>query len=57
MHILADTLTSIMAIIALVLGKYYGLIFLDPITGMIGGLIILKWAGNLVKSSFKILLR
>lgn len=56
MHILADALTSIMAIVALVLGKYYGWSFLDPITGLIGGLIILNWAGGLIKSSFKILL-
>ena len=56
LHILADTLTSIMAIFALLLGKYLGLVFLDPIIGIVGGLIILKWAINLLKKSFKILI-
>lgn len=56
MHILADALTSVMAIIALLMGKYFGLIFLDPLIGIIGGLIILKWAIGLIKQSFKIII-
>ena len=55
LHILADALTSIMAIVALVLGKYYGWVFLDPLMGMIGGCIILKWAINLLRGSFAVL--
>ncbi len=57
MHILADALTSIMAIAALLMGKYFGLVFFDPLIGVVGGLIILNWAGNLIKSSFNILLK
>ena len=56
LHILADVLTSIMAILALFLGKYFGLILLDPLIGMLGGFIILKWAINLLKSSFNTLI-
>lgn len=56
LHILADALTSIMAIVALLLGKYFGLVFLDPLIGIVGGIIILKWAINLFKDSFKILI-
>ncbi len=56
MHILADTLTSVLAIVALLLGKYFGLVLLDPIMGIVGGSIILKWAIDLLKSSFKILI-
>lgn len=56
LHILADALTSIMAIVALLLGKYFGLVFLDPLIGVIGGIIILKWAIGLLKDSFKILI-
>lgn len=56
MHILADTLTSVLAIVALLLGKYFGLVLLDPIMGIVGGAIILKWAIDLLKSSFKILI-
>lgn len=56
LHILADAFTSILAIGALLLGKYFGLVFLDPIIGVVGGLIIAKWAVGLIKSSSLILL-
>ncbi len=56
MHIIADAFTSILAIGALLLGKYFGLAFLDPVIGVVGGVIILKWALALIKSSSLILL-
>ena len=55
LHILADALTSVTAIVALLLGKYFGWVFFDPLMGLIGGLIILKWSAGLIKSSFNIL--
>ncbi len=55
-HILADALTSILAISALLIGKYLGIIYLDPIIGILGGLLILKWAANLMKHTTKILI-
>lgn len=48
-HILADTLTSILAIFALLTGKYFNIICLDAIIGVIGGILILKWAFGLIK--------
>ena len=56
LHILADAFTSILAIGALLLGKYFGLVFLDPVIGILGGIIIAKWAVGLIKSSSLILL-
>ena len=56
LHILADALTSIFAICALILGKYLGWVILDPIIGILGGIIIAKWAIGLLISSSKILL-
>lgn len=56
LHILADALTSIFAIVALLLGKYFNLVFFDPIIGILGGIIIFKWAVSLLKSSVKILI-
>lgn len=50
-HILADILTSVFALIALLSGKYFGFVFLDPVIGVLGGVIVLKWAFNLVKST------
>ena len=55
-HILTDALTSILAIIALVAGKYFGLYFLDSLMGVVGGLLILIWSIKLIVSTSKILL-
>lgn len=55
MHILADALTSVFAIAALLAGKYFNLIFLDPVVGFIGGAVICIWAFNLIKSTSAIL--
>ncbi len=56
MHILADALTSFFAIFALLAGKYWGFVFLDPLVGIIGGIMICVWAFNLIKSTSIILL-
>lgn len=55
MHILADALTSIFAIAALLAAKYFNWIFLDPVVGFIGGTVICIWAYNLIKSTTAIL--
>ena len=55
-HILADALTSIFAIGALLIGKYFNFICLDSIAGILGGILIIKWAGNLLKNTVKILI-
>jgi cation diffusion facilitator family transporter len=43
-HILADAMTSVFAIAALSLGKWAGLWYFDPLTGIIGGVVIIWWA-------------
>ncbi len=48
-HILADALTSILAIFALLTGKYFNIVCLDPLIGILGGILILKWAFGLIK--------
>jgi cation diffusion facilitator family transporter len=55
-HVLADALTSILAIVALLLGKYLGLSFLDPVMGIVGALIISRWAWCLLRQTSPILL-
>lgn len=56
LHVLADALTSVLAIIALIAGKYYGLIWLDAVMGMVGSLVILSWAWGLIKDTSPVLL-
>ena len=55
-HVLADALTSVSAIIALVLGRIFGWIALDAIMGMVGSLVIARWAVGLLKETSRILL-
>ncbi|WP_022942366.1 CDF family Co(II)/Ni(II) efflux transporter DmeF, partial [Psychromonas hadalis] len=55
-HVLADALTSILAIVALLLGMYFGLSFLDPVMGIVGALIISRWAWGLLTQTGPILL-
>lgn len=56
MHILADAMTSVFAIIALLAGKYLGLNFLDPVMGVTGGILILSWSFDLIKDTSAVLL-
>lgn len=55
-HVLADTLTSVLAIVALFFGKYAGLVWMDPIMGIVGALVITRWSLNLIKESSSVLL-
>lgn len=55
-HVLADTLTSLLAIIALIIGKFYGWIWLDAAMGMVGSLVIAKWTLGLMKQTAPVLL-
>ena len=56
MHVLADTLTSLLAIVALLFGKFYGWNWLDAAMGMVGAFVIAKWTMNLMKQTSPILL-
>lgn len=56
MHVLADTLTSVLAIVALISGKYFGLIWMDALMGIVGAVIILRWSYGLLKESSSVLL-
>lgn len=50
-HILTDALTSLFAIGALILAMWKGWTWADPLVGIIGGVVVLKWAVGLIKSS------
>ena len=56
LHVLADALTSVLAIIALVSAKYYGWNWLDPVMGIVGGLVITRWSYSLMKETSPVLL-
>ena len=48
-HVLADALTSVLAIGGLLAGRYLGWVWMDPLIGIVGGLVIAHWAWGLMK--------
>lgn len=56
MHVAADAVTSLTAIAALLGGRYFGWVWLDPAMAILGSLIILKWGVGLVRQSTRQLL-
>lgn len=56
LHVLADALTSVFAIVALLAGKFMGWVWLDPAMGVVGALVISRWAYGLLRDTSKILL-
>jgi cation diffusion facilitator family transporter len=56
LHVLADALTSVLAIIALVGGRQYGWTWMDPAMGLVGALVIAHWSIGLLRSSGAVLL-
>jgi cation diffusion facilitator family transporter len=55
-HVLADAATSVLAILALLGGWWYGWSWLDPVTGMVGAVVVALWARQLIADSARILL-
>lgn len=56
LHVLADAVTSLLAIVALTAGKFWDWIWLDAMMGIVGAVIISKWAWGLLQDTAKILL-
>jgi cation diffusion facilitator family transporter len=56
MHVLADALTSVLAIAALLIGKVYNWIWLDAVVGLLGAAVILRWSYDLLRDTSQILL-
>ena len=55
-HVLADALTSLLAIVALFTGKAFGWIWMDAVMGIVGAIIISRWSYGLLVDSGKVLL-
>ena len=56
LHVLADALTSLLAIFALLGGKYLGQVWLDPFMGVVGAVLVVCWSWGLLRSSAHVLL-
>ncbi|MCJ8163094.1 CDF family Co(II)/Ni(II) efflux transporter DmeF [Acinetobacter sp. A7.4] len=56
LHVVADAVTSVFAIIALFAGKYMGWSFLDALLGILGAILVARWAYGLIQETAKTLL-
>ena len=56
LHVMADALTSVLAIIALLAAKYFGYIWMDPVMGIVGAVLVARWSYGLLGSTSGILL-
>jgi cation diffusion facilitator family transporter len=55
-HVLADAMTSVLAIVALLAGRFYGLVWMDPAMALVGVCVILSWSVGLTRSAGTVLL-
>ena len=55
-HVLADALTSVLAIVALLGGRFMGWVWLDPMIGVVGAVIIARWSWGLIRDAGAVLL-
>ncbi len=56
LHVITDALTSVLAIIALLAAKFFGLAWADPLVGILGAIVVARWASGLLKQTSSLLL-
>lgn len=56
LHVLTDALTSILAIVALLAGRFFAWVWMDPAIGVVGAVVIGHWSLGLLRSSGAVLL-
>ena len=55
-HVIADALTSVLAIAALLSGRYLGWVWMDPVMGIVGAIVIARWSWTLMRDTAAVLL-
>ncbi len=56
LHVMADALTSLLAIVALLCAKYFGWIWMDPMMGIVGAVLVARWSWGLLGTTAAVLL-
>lgn len=56
LHVLTDAVTSVLTIFALLIAKYFHLVWMDPVMGIVGAIMVTRWSFSLIKGTSKILL-
>jgi cation diffusion facilitator family transporter len=55
-HVAADAAVSVFAICGLLLGRFFGWVWMDPVMGIVGALVIANWAFGLIRDTGRVLL-
>jgi cation diffusion facilitator family transporter len=55
-HVLADALTSVLAVAGLLAGRWYGWVWMDPLMGIVGAIVIARWSWGLLRDAGTVLL-
>jgi cation diffusion facilitator family transporter len=55
-HVLADAAVSVLVIAGLLLGRFFGWVWMDPVAGMCGAVVIAAWSYGLIRDTGAILL-
>jgi cation diffusion facilitator family transporter len=55
-HVAADAAVSVLAICGLLLGRFFGWVWMDPVMGIVGALVIANWAYGLIRDTGGVLL-
>src|SRR4030043_1789789 len=56
LHVFTDAMTSVLAIVALLAAKYFHLVWMDPLMGIVGALLVIRWSVGLIQGTTKVLL-
>ncbi|MGH8443179.1 MAG: CDF family Co(II)/Ni(II) efflux transporter DmeF [Burkholderiales bacterium] len=56
LHVIADAATSVLAIVGLLAGRLYGLVWMDALMGIVGALVIARWSYGLLREAGAVLL-
>jgi cation diffusion facilitator family transporter len=56
LHVLTDALTSVLAILGLLAGRFYGWFWMDPLMGIVGAIVIARWSWGLLRDAGGVLL-
>lgn len=56
LHVLTDAMTSVLAIFALLVAKYFHLVWMDPVMGILGAILVVRWSFGLLQGTTKVLL-
>ena len=55
-HVLTDALTSVLAIVGLLAGRFYGWLWMDALMGIVGSVVIARWSWGLLRGAGAVLL-